>query len=401
MRNVLMFLSVTLGAAGAFGAEPLKLTVGGYVDTTAGYTSEKKAFHTVTPGDSTSPKRSNSGIVNETRVTFTLENTSPLGFKYGGLIKINADTSRDPNDKDDNVGNRTMLFVESAKYGRLEGGAYDAVSRKMLVSANSVGVANGGINGYMNHWINSKNIDGTKYSEKFVKWPELLTNCDCIPFPNKVSYYTPKVGGFQVGASYTPDSGVHGTVTELKSTVKQEDQNFKNIVDYGVTYENKYQGADFKVGLVGQVGKSKTLSIARKGLNAWEIGASIGYNGFKVVGSYSDWRNSATPSVKDANKKYGAKYWTAGAEYKIDKLTTSVSYFNGKRANVFATGIPATTASHDKGFNRNQYVVVGTSYKLAEGFLPYAEVSRFKTKLHSANANNSGYVILGGTELAF
>ncbi|MDF3048106.1 MAG: hypothetical protein K0R73_1224 [Candidatus Midichloriaceae bacterium] len=401
MKNILVVSSIILGAVSAFAAEPIKLTVGGTIDTQAGHVSEKKAFHKVDPSSATSQTRSNSGIVNDTKVKFELEGNSSLGFKYGGLIKLNADTSRDATDNDDNVGNRTMVFIESAKLGRLEGGAYDSVSKKMLLSANSVGVADGGINGYMNQWINPKNIDGTKYSEKFIKWPELLTNCDCISFANKVSYYTPKLAGFQVGVSYTPDSAVHGTVTQLKSTVKQEDQNFKDIVDYGVTYENKYQGAEFGIGLVGQFGKSKKLAVARKDLNAWELGAKIGYKGFKVVGSYSDWRKSATPVVKDSTKKYGASYWTLGAQFELDKLTTSVSYFNAKRANVFASGIPATTASHDRGFNKNQYLVMGASYKLAEGFLPYAEVSHFKTKLHSATTNNSGYIILGGTKLSF
>lgn len=402
MRNILAFFGTILVAANALAAQELPVvTVGGYLDTQAGYVSEGKEFKFVDPTNPSSGRRSNYGIVNDTKIEIKAEGKASHGFKYGGYVKLNADTSRDANDNDDNVANKTMLFVESPCYGRLEAGAYDSVSRKMVISANNLGVANGGINGYEQQWFNGKNFDGTTYASKFIKWPELLTNCNCISFSNKVTYYTPKFSGLQFGVSYTPDVAVHGTVTELKTTLKDEDQNFKRVVDYGVTYENKFQDIDFKIGLVGQAGKSKVLTIARTNVRAWELGGSVGYKGLTIAGSFSDWGKSATPVIKDPRKKYGAEYWTLGASYEYNCLTTSVSYFKGKKANVFATGVPATTAEHDAGFNRNRYLIFGASYKLAPGFLPYAEVTHFKAKRYGASINNSGYVLLGGTKLAF
>lgn len=404
MKKILTFLSAIFVSSSALADELPTVTLGGFVDTQAGYVSEKRAFKPMDPTNPNLGKRSNFGIVNDTKIEIKAEGKSHHGFKYGGYIKINADTSRDEDDNDDNVANKTMIYIESPTLGRAEGGAYDSVSRKMLISANSLGVSNGGINGYQQQWFNGKNIDGTSYGSKFVKWPELLTNCNCISFANKVSYYTPKVSGVQVGVSYTPDVAVHGTVTKLASTPKNEDKNFKNLVDYGITYETKARDVNFQIGLVGQFGKSKVLTVARTNVRAWELGSSIGYKGFTVAGSFSDWGKSATPVIKDPNKKYGASYWTLGAAYEHKCLTTSVSYFKGKRANVFATAtdpIAGSTALHDRGFNKNQYLIFGAAYKLAPGFLPYAEVTHFKAKRYGATVNNSGYVLLSGTKLAF
>ncbi len=397
-----MLVGASLIACNALAVDqPPTFKVGGYIDTLAGYVSEKKPFKLIDPSKPDSPKRQNYGIVNDTKLDFNAEGISCLGFKYGAYIRLNSDTSKDADDNDDNVADRTMIFVETVKYGRLEGGAYKSASNVMQVSANSIAASPGGIDGYAPNWINGKNIDGTSYAGKFVKWPELLTNCNCLSFGNKVTYYTPKFSGIQIGVSYTPDIAVHGTISELKTTPENEDQNFKRLVDYGIVYEEVINDVEVKVGLTGQFAKSKALTVSRTNLNAWELGTNLMYKNFYLAGSYSDWGKSATPSIKDPNKKYGAKYWTLGAAYKYCDFYTSVTYFRGKRANVYPSGIPATPAGHDVGFNRNSYLSFSADYKLAPGFVPYIELTRFKARLYGASANNSGYVFFGGTRLTF
>jgi hypothetical protein len=403
MKKILILLAVSLAASNALATcdEAPKVTLGGYIDTQAGYVIEKKPFQHIDPSNPSSPKRDNYGIVNDTKIDIKAEGKSHYGFKYGMRVRLNADTSKDASDNDDNVADKTMMFIESDKYGRFEGGAYDSASRIMQVSAITISASPGSIDGYQQKWFNGKNIDGTSYANKFIKWPELLTNCDCISFSNKVTYYTPKFSGIQIGVSFSPDNAVHGTVSKLKTIPQDEDQNFKNLVDYGVTYENKVNDVEVKVGFTGQYAKSKSLTIARTNLNSWELGANLTYKSFSLGGSYSDWNKSATPVIKDPNKKYGAGYWTLGAGYRYSDFYTSLTYFRGKRANVYTSGIPATTASHDVGFNRNEYISLSSEYKLAPGFMPYAEVTRFRAKLYGSSPNNSGYVILAGSRLTF
>lgn len=410
MKKLFIYLGFALLPISAQALVELpKLTIEGHVDSQAGYVSQKKPFkfeNVVQDSEDTSQYKIVSkkvhyyGIVNDTKLTFKINGRINSEFTYGGEIKINADTSRDADDNDDNVGNKTFLFVESANMGRFEMGAMKSPSESMQVSAATFAAATGGIDGAAPKWVFSNNSDGSSISSKFVKWPESLTNCNCISFANKAVYYTPQIAGFQVGVSYTPDIGVHGTVTELKATPKRENQNFKQIFDYGLGYENKFNDIEFKIAFTGQHGKSKVLNIARKNLNSWELGANVKFKGVTLGGSYSDWGKSATPSVKASNKKYGAKFWTLGAGYEYANIESSVTYFHGKRANVYTTNVPLTIASHDIGYSKSEYISGGAAYKGITGFKPYAEVTHFKYKLYGSNLNNSGFVTLIGTKIS-
>ncbi|MFN8912003.1 MAG: porin, partial [Alphaproteobacteria bacterium] len=203
------------------------------------------------------------------------------------------------------------------------------------------------------------------------------------------------------GVSFTPDIAVHGTVNKLSSTPKAEDQNFKDLFDFGVQYETKFKDFGYKVGATAQHGRSKSLNTPRKDLNIYEVGAIVTYKNASLAGSYSDWGKSATPTVKDPNKKYGAKYWTIGTAYKYEKLDSSLTFFKAYKANVFSANVPATTASHDVSHNSNYYVSLGFDYALVPGLTPYAELTHLHFRNADASRGNRANVLLVGSRLTF
>ena len=399
-KIALSFLAAISFSASAEAADKMKVTLGGYIDTQFGMVQQRKPFNQFDVLDSSKGKMQNYGIANDTKVDIKIDAESPHGFKYGGMIRINADTSINTAGNDDTVADKTMIYVES-KFGRIEGGAYDSASRQMQITAHSIAAMPGGTDGYAPKWINKKMIDGSSYSAHFIKWPELMTNCDCASFGNKITYFTPKISGFQAGVSFTPDIAVHGTVNKLASTPKAEDQNFKDIFDLGIQYENKFKDFGYKIGATAQHAKSKYLNTPRKDLNVYEVGAIVTYKDASIAGSYSDWGKSATPVVKDPNKKYGAKYWTLGAAYKYDKLKSSLTFFKSYRANVFSANVPTTTASHDVSHNRNYYVSLGFDYALVPGLTPYAELTHLHFRNADASRGNRANVLLLGSRLTF
>lgn len=369
------------------------VTIGGFIDTQAGVRSQRASYDI----NDSNQKLNNKAITNDTKFDVKVENKTSSGLKYGGYIRLNADTSINAAGDDDFIADRTLLFAETA-YGRLEAGAYDSASRQMMTSAQNIAVGAFGINGYMPKWAG---INGTE----FIKWPELMTNCDCISFGNKVTYLTPKYKGFNAGVSYTPDIGVQGTVSKLNATSKNEDLNFRQIVDWGLNYENKFNEVNYKLGFIGQTGKAKSLTVQRKDLRSWELGAIVSYKGFSIAGSYSDWGKSGTPVVRDAGKKYGAKFWTAGAAYEQNQFRTSLTYMKGYRANAFSKDVPATTVTHVPGYNKTEYISLGADYKMAPGFRPYVEINHFETKRSASDSKgrlgNKGEVYLIGTRISF
>jgi hypothetical protein len=407
---LVVYLVMTILPNVPVSAGPVSLSVGGRTETNIVYVSQKEAFKYKYKYDNevvTKGKKNNYGIANETKLEFKANGKSDLGFSYGGKIRMNADTSIDTQ-KDDVIADNTMIFIENS-YGRLEGGAYDSASSQMKVSGASVAFATGGIDGRFPKWfgkgphVNSKFEDNGKFSQRYIVYPELPIDCDCIPYANKISYFTPIVNGFQAGISYSPDVAIHGTVYKFHNISRKSGKDFKDLFDYGFTYNGKFKDLAYTIGLTGEIGKAKKSNVTalnRTDLNAWELGAKATYKEFSVAGSYSDWGSSMTPKNKILGKKYGSKYWTAGVAYEKGNFGTSLTYFKSHRASTYTATIPTLTSDHDSAHNKLEYYVLSTQYLLAKGFLPYIELARFKAK-DSYISGNKGYVALTGIKLAF
>lgn len=422
MKKLILSLVFTCVASPVYAGNPLKVELSGKLDTSVGYVQQKGYFEQIFEGDNKKANfnerigsRHKSAIVNDTKLDFNISSKSDLGFTYGGLIRLNADTSVNAANNDDVIADRTMIFIEG-KPGRLEGGAYKSAAAVMQVSAASMATAAGGIDGKLPKWfgkgpkISGNGVvatgvgaAGQSFGSRYILFPEAPIDCDCLSFTNKVTYYTPKFKGLQAGLSYSPDTAIHGTVAKVQEVPTGGDgANLKDLIDYAITYENKInKNLDYKVGFNGEIAKAKSGPVARKKLKTWELGAIITYKEFSLGGSYSNWGKSATPVVKAAGKKYGAKYWTAGIGYTKGKFATSLTYFKSYRANVYLGKAPDDATLHDNGYNKLEYVSLGGEYKVTNGLLPYVELSKFTAKDSAPVQSNKGYVFIAGTKLTF
>ena len=379
-----------------------QLTLGGSLDTQAGYRSQRKALNTDLDGN----PLHKGAIVNETRIAFDAQ--GKIGnLKYGGYVQIYADVSPHYNGPNPRIGKKLFSFVET-KYGRSEFGGGQAASAQLQVSANNIARLPGGINGRAQKWIGDfvylpgAPRDPKKFSSHFVKWPLLPIDADHESAAGKITFITPKFNGLQAGLTYVIDSELRGTVSRTQSAFKTSNKEYKHIFDGAIKYEAKFNEIEFATALIGQMGeaKRKTAILARHDLRAWELGAMAKYKGFSLAGSYSNWHHSGSPKVKVNGEKSGASYWTAGVGYELGKLGTSVTYFNSIRAN--------SNSAHqfnpkysDVGFNRFELACIGADYKLMPGFMPYAELSFFRTKHKGAAISNRGTIVLAGTKLSF
>ena len=400
MSKKIMALAVLATAPLSVSAkEAMNVKVGGYVDTMYGQVWQKDYFQGAYNDSGSRTGSKNSGaIFNDTKIKIEANAVTGSGLKYGGLIRLNADTSDSGAPAD-----RTMIFVESAKLGRVEMGSYKSASSGLEVSAKNLGVATGGIDGKVEKFLGKgPQVNGRDNGNRFIRYPAMPIDCECVSVANKVTYYTPKIHGAQAGISYTSDTQMIGTVNAYNQVNRNSDGNFKDIINYGLTYENKIQKVGYKVGLIGEHGKAKGFYIARKDLNIWQLGTELSYQDFKVAGSYSDWGKSASPVIKDPKAKYGAHFWTLGAQYTKGAVSTSVTYLNSKKANGYlGTITTANTATQDPAHNKFENLVWGIDYKLAPGFTPHAEVARIKTRDASAAKSPRANVVLVGAKVTF
>jgi hypothetical protein len=294
--------------------------------------------------------------------------------------------------------NGSHIFLES-EFGKVElGSPHDAASKLRITGGD---VAAGGVWGTYGD-IDDKALkykglspefaDSEDYFQDVLFRSKLGQISDKAEPARKVSYYTPKMQGFQAGISYTPDTGNTGggAITASQSGIDEIEiegtsntyifnKNVKDALAAGLSYEhNISDGVDLKVAASGEYGKSagKLRVIENKGkdsekllnsyklsdLATYNLGLTLNYGNFSYGASYGTLGKSLT--TKEFHKTgRNTKFLNGAVAYGQGPIKTSVSYF---KSNQFANTLNSVT--------------LGSEYKLAPGLLPYAELSYFEAK---------------------
>jgi hypothetical protein len=375
------------------------VTLGGKIDTQMGHREQKDRFNHIDSNPSNA-RLHDFAIVNNTRIKVKADGKSDAGLKYGAHIELYADSSTN-SDGRTGFGDKVWGYVET-NLGRVEAGSVKSAAHQMRYHAGEIASATGGIDGDARDWVAKKTADNFPIGDRYILTPGLPSFCDCKSGANKISYFTPKYNGVQFGISYTPDVQFFGTTSQTHAITKTTGDQFRDITALAAKYETEYKGVSIGLSAVGEVGKAKDSTVDRRDLKTYEVGAQFDYKGFSVAGSYNDRLHSGEPVVKLANAKYGGSSWTAGVAYNAGDWTTSLTYLNSKRANLFTNNVPATTAGHDLSYNTLEAVSFGIDCKLIEGFMPYAEYTIFDFKRGTAGvAQNYAKVLLVGSKIKF
>ncbi len=404
MKKIVLSTIMTMIASNAFAAEAPKVKLGGEIGTQVIFRNQKSPYdENLNPSAAKGNKLHSHALVNDTRVLVNVDGNAN-GLKYGGVIKLFADTSASSSGNDNNA-DEVYAYAES-KFGRLEGAGTKSASHKMMIYGGTVARGTGGIDGDTNLVFNQYtwNASGnTENDQHFAVAPGLPTFCKCKSRANKLVYYTPNFNGLQFGIGYIVDPAVRGTLSQLQSVNKTTGSGFKDVWDASVRYDGKAKDVKYGVSLSGETSKAKNGSskIDREGIKAWVLGGMVEYKGFSVAASYSDWMNTGRPkTVKRSGAKFGSSHWTAGAAYEYQRFGVSATYMESKNANAYI-GEAVAAASQDRTYNTFKILSLGADYKVAEGLLTYVEVSPFKFNRAASVVNNKGTIVLVGSKLKF
>lgn len=369
MKKILLgttgLVAVALLASAASAAETPKVTLGGFSDFQSGWTNDDKDTNSRT-----------NGFRNDNEVTVKVDGKTAGGLGYGAEIDLEADTTNDVDGQGVNA-SRTFTYLDG-NWGRVELGGNKSVASTMRVDASTLAAATGGINGATLYFVNGTNTANFISTSKLVSEHGSTTTFGDEHTYNatKVSYYTPKVSGFQAGVSYTPQLNDRG-----QGVARSDSTGLADVLDFGLGYEGTVSGVKLAAagtyetatgnGAVGAAG------FGADDVNAWNLGALVGYQGFSLAGSYGSWDNSGLANVD-------GDYWTAGLGYSAGPV-----------------GLSATYLTSDLGSNDFDNVVLGAEYKLAAGLTPYAEVSFYDFNSTGTTYDNQGTTFLLGTQVAF
>lgn len=371
MKKILLgttgLVAVALLATAA-SAETPKVTLGGFSDFQAGYIT-----------DDNDAARSSTNFRNDNTIIVKVDGKTSNGLGYGAQIDLEADITNDNNNQGANA-SRTFTYLEGS-FGRVELGGNKSVAATQRIDASTVAVASGGINGSFNQFLTNGTSAGL--GANFVTNSKLTTEHGSYNLvgdegtynSTKVSYYTPKFSGFQAGVSYTPNLNNRGQVATSADTNAQTD-----VFDLALGYERAFTGG-YKLALAGTYETSNGNGTAED-INGWNVGGTLGYQGFSLAGSYGDIRDTGIAGEE-------ASYYTAGLGYSAGPVGLSATYIDSTYK----------TAARDNDFTN---LVLGADYKLAPGLTPYAEVSFYDFGGPTGAAtNNEGTLVLLGTQVAF
>lgn len=250
-------------AGQASASEPIKLSVGGYMEQWVGFADQ----------DIDAAGGRVNAFQSDTEVYFDGRTTLDNGIEIGAHIELEGETSTDQVDEQ-------FLFVNGG-FGRIEMGKNDSVADSMGITAPSVGPVN-------------PSDGGTE------DWANLTNVIDTVPSSgdqNRFSYFTPTMGGFRAGVSFADDSTQNDTVGSGD-----------NIVSGAVTFNHDFDGVTLGVSVEGENQADD---------NWYGAGVNVGFGNFTVGGSYG----KVDP---DVGKETDA--FDLGVTYAMDAASVSLSY---------------------------------------------------------------------------
>jgi len=199
-------------------------------------------------------QQSSSDFRNDTEVHIVARGRDEsTGLRYGATVEFEADTNRNDNTDE------TWVILQGT-FGEFRFGDEDGASDLMKLGAFTLAAGTGG-------------IDGT------VDLPRLVAG-DNTGDATKIIYFSPRLAGFQLGVSYTPNANSGGdnlAVTNVDAA--------KDVIEAGLNYVGDLGGVGIKAGVIGHIGDSTDGDNEE---DFWKIygGGTVSFAGFSVGGGF-------------------------------------------------------------------------------------------------------------------
>ena len=379
MNKLLLGTTALVGAsllmAGvAYAAKP-KMKLGGGIKFEIGGADQDLEGFSDAPGRASKGPNRGYFMSTDAELHFNFSGKTDAGMKWKAQIQFEADANvaqHDPS-KESAIDETWIRF--SGSWGQVNLGTEDGAEDLMHISGEGA-AKKAGAGGVDGHW--DEHVDFKAINSRFAREPTLSRDSsDHV----KASYFTPRIGGLQVGVSFTPDTGAAGGAPSNDN----QTGNFENTWGFGVQYKKKFGGV--KVAAAGVLHIGDEESETREDLTAWMVGAEVGYGGWKLGGAYQD---NGDGGEKKGVADDDSTGWDVALGYSSGPVHLAVSY------------IHAEVETGSDGDDELDVTVVGATYMLGGGAKVYAEVFWFDIdSAVSTETNNDGVGFIIGTAVKF
>jgi hypothetical protein len=339
------------------------------------------------------------GFIFESEFKIGVDGKTKSNLNYGAEITLYANTS-DAASGDDRFNAKTGSVYLSGDFGKVELGSMYSPAKKMAISGATFAPAGEGFDGDYRYLISNDAVLASEagFIERAVL-PSVDLKVNKGSTANAIAYTTPEYMGVQAAVAYVPDTEIRGTASSFKNVLKSSPVStfHKNLVQGALTYKGTFEGVGVQAAVVGERAEYKNEAL--RDLKAWEVGLAIDWMNVTFSGNYGSYGKSGQAETF-ANAK-SSDYYSLGLAYNYQAGKVGVNYLSTKTAQNEADDFVA--ANGDK--NNLQVVSFGADYKLAEGLMPYAELTHFKAKdavlKEKGEKHNDGWVFVIGTKVSF
>ncbi len=339
-----------------------------------------------------SPDRGDIAFASSANMFIQMSKEVADSFRYGAQISLMTTTINDR-------GASSHLYLES-DYGKIELGSDKSANHKMKITAYNISCGTGSL---WDSFANlSKGPGGISYISGYSNFLDGKTRFSkSAEYARKVSYFTPKINGLQLGISYIPDTGNQGfapldkeNYSDLNKSSKYKFA-IKDGVALGATIEKSFNDRiKIKTALVGEIGKLITkndIKIEQKfsKVKSYTLGTILSVDQYSLAGSYSNHLSSVTNAMVDKKRK------------------TDIYSFGVRNDHELASFSLTQVIGNNKG-NKLNATLFGVEKKVAKGLLGYADLIIFKTKGKSyknlqnlVSHNVKGTIFILGSKVSF
>ena len=304
--------------------------------------------------------------VDEAELQLNVSGTADNGLSYGFKIEINANTT------DGAVADEARLEL-SGSWGTLQLGDEDGAEDIMNYGGEDLMGATGGFDGdFDDVLIRVRRVIGGVDAMGIA--PSYPTIAGDTGDATKVTYYSPRFSGFQVGASVTPQPSLAGDNFKMDSGL------FEDHYGIGANYDNSFGDLRIRASAVYSAASSTITGV--EDISAWSVGGIVGFGAFSVGANYTD--NGDSVSVWGPNVE--SSYWDVAASFETGPIYLSAGYFASER-----------TISNDGAPGDSTFTTVSLTadYSVAPGLGVYAEIDLIEDEYFGIFTNDATVLIMG------
>jgi len=293
--------------------------------------------------------------ISDSEFNIDFRQTLDSGLVVGGQIQVEGQQGAT-----DHVDEQFIFLTGS--FGRIEIGTDNDASYKMHTGVASRGIgldesdATNWIAGLATDLRRTATVTGVNDDE------------------NKISYYSPRINGFQVGASYIPEADVN--TQDPQDGQAEADGNRDNAFSVAVNYVNSFDAVSVRASLgYHDGGADKNVAGQETAVSA---GLQLGFGGFTASLAYGEHEDDNGAGT-DVNN------FGVGIAYSAGPAGVSIGYIRGE----------------DSDSNEDQDTFeLGASYAMGPGVRAVGSVY-YGEHTSNGNADGSGIAVVGGLRLNF